>query len=142
MHRVKSTLPDSGFPIIIIAWANILLLLCVCILLNNHLIPQFGFDISQSESHFNISRVDRTQTHVISIAAGDQPRLFLDMQELPHSWDEIREELKKLSDDKPALTHIVIMQDEAVSIGTTQRLVDQILSLGYRCSLSACPAVD
>ncbi len=142
MQRVKSTLPDSGFPIIIIAWANILLLLFVCALLKNHSLPQFGVDVVSSESHFNISRIDRKQTHFITITAGDKPRLFLDTKELPNSQDEIAKALKALAGKNPTRTHIVIIQDEAVAVGATQQLIDEILRLGYRCSLAARPAID
>ncbi len=142
MQRVKSTLPDTGFPIIIIAWANILLLLFVCALLKNHSLPQFGFDVVSSESHFNISRIDRTQTHFITITAGDKPRLFLDMTELPNSREEIVKALEGLAGKNASRTHIVIIQDEAVAVGAAQQIIDEILRLGYRCSLAARPARD
>ncbi len=142
MQRVRSTLPDLGFPLVLIAWANMLLLLCICVLLNNHTLPQFGYDIHSAESHFSITTIDRTHTHIITISAGDKPRFFLNMEELPDSWEEIDASLKELSPEEASRTHIVIVQDEAVSAGTTQRLVDLILMNGYRCSLAARPYLD
>ncbi len=142
MQRVRSTLPDLGFTLVLIAWANMLLLLCICVLLNNHTLPQFGFDIHSAESHFSMSSIDRTHTHIITISAGESPRFFLNMEELPSTWDGIQNTLKKLASEDASRTHIVIMQDEAVSVGTTQRLVDMILSEGYRCSLAARPFLD
>lgn len=38
MRRVRSTLKEGGFPILVVAAVNLFLVLCVCVLLPNHLV--------------------------------------------------------------------------------------------------------
>ncbi len=140
MRRPKSTLEPMGFPIVVVSGLSALLLLGVCGLLGKHRVPQYGIDVLPAESHFTMSSIERDNTHTITISAGDTPRFFFDAQEVKGSWEELDKQLKAL-EGNPSV-HIVLVQDEAVSIGTTQRIVDRILSYGYSCSLAARPALD
>ena len=45
MRRVRSTLNEGGFPILAVAAVNLILILCVCLLLPNHLGPRYGYGV-------------------------------------------------------------------------------------------------
>ena len=68
MRRVRSSLKNGGFPILVIALVNLFLVLCVCVLLSNHLVPRFGYSVQPQESHFVIR--PRQYAHRFSGAGG------------------------------------------------------------------------
>ncbi len=139
-RRPQSTLEPAGFPVVVVSGLSTLLLLGVCGLLGKHRVPQYGIDVLPAETHFTMRSIERDNTHTITISAGDKPRLFFDAKELQGSWQELETQLKALEGNPNV--HIVLVQDEAVSVGTTQRIVDRILTYGYSCSLAARPALD
>ncbi len=137
MNRQRQGITQSGVLIIVIASINMLLLLCTCMLMHNHLMPYFGVNVQPASSQFIMGILDRSNTHYISITAGEEPRFFLRSKEIKGGWIGVEKALNALDGDTPGRINIIINADEAVALGTTQRLIDLILTHGFTCAIAA-----
>lgn len=142
MRRVRSTLKQSGFPILVVAGVNLFLVLCVCVLLSNHLGPRFGYTVQPQESHFRISSYDRDNTHIVSVAPGEQPRIYVGANLLRGGLDGFEQQLCSWDCPNPSRVTIILVLDKAVPSGVAQRLTDMILTHGFTCSYAAVPALE
>ncbi len=142
MRRVRSRLSDSGLTVIALAGVNLVLLLCLCVLLNTHRLPKYGLNVIPAESHFLISQFDRTQSHVLTITPGREPRFFLEGREIKNGLKGVEQELSKWDGSMRSRVTVVLVCDNAVPAGTVQATVDRILYHGFNCALSGRPTAD
>jgi hypothetical protein len=142
MRRVRTTLKQGGFPILVVAGVNLFLVLCVCVLLSNHLGPRFGFTVQPQESHFRIGAYDRDNTHIVSVAPGDVPRIYVGSTLLRGGYEGFEEQLRLWDCPTPSRVSVILVMDKAVSSGAAQRLADMVLSHGFTCSFAGVPALE
>lgn len=142
MRRVRSNLKGSGFAIIILAGVNLFVLLCMCVLLNSYRPPRFGINVRPAESHFIIGSYDRSLSHIITITPGETPRYFLEDREITEGLAGIDAVLDEWKCSTPSRVTVIIVCDEAVSVGSVQQLADKILTHGYTCAFFGRPALD
>jgi hypothetical protein len=142
MRRVRSTLKEGGFPILAVAAVNLILIFCVCLLLPNHLGPRYGYGVQPQESHFVMGAYNRNLTHIVSVAPGDLPRIYVGSQLVPGGYEGFEQQLKSWETANPSRVSVILVLDKAVSAGAAQRLTDMILSHGYTCSYAAVPAIE
>lgn len=140
MRRVRSNLKDAGFAIIISAGVNLFVLLCMCVLLTSYRAPRFGINVRPPESHFVIGSYDRSLSHIITVTPGETPRFFLEEREVPNGIDGIDAVLDEWKCPNPARVTVIIVCDEAVSVGSVQLLADKVLAHGYNCAFFGRPA--
>ncbi len=143
MRKVRSRLTGGGGSILILSGANLFILLCVCVLLTNHLVPRYGCRVNPSESHFVMGAYDRESSRIVTIAAGDSPQIYdgsLLVEGGIAGFGARLEEWKRETGLNAKL-HIVLVPDRAVSSGTLQQITDMILSCGFTCSYAAVPAM-
>ena len=142
MRRVRSTLKEGGFPILAVAAVNLILIFCVCLLLPNHLGPRYGYGVQPQESHFVIGSYNRDFTHIVSVAPGDTPRLYVESELVRGGYDGFEKCLESWKTPNPSRVSVILVLHKAVSSGIAQRLTDMILSHGYTCSYAAVPAIE
>ena len=144
MRRVRSNLNDSGFAIVILAGANLFVLLCLCVLLTSYRSPRFGVSIRPAASHFSIERFDRSLSHIITITPGETSRYYAGDEEIPDGLLGVKHLLEKWKEApvRPDSITVIIACDEAVSVGTVQKLADMIMQQGFTCAFYGCPATD
>ncbi|MBR1982796.1 MAG: hypothetical protein IKA23_08605 [Akkermansia sp.] len=142
MRRVRSTLKEGGFPIIVVAGVNLFLVLCVCVLLSNHLMPRFGFTVQPQETHFAIESYNRDLTHIVSVAPGAEPRLYVGSELVRGGFPGFEQQLKSWSVPNPSRVSVILVLDKAVPAGVVHRLTDMVLSHGYTCSYAGVPALE
>lgn len=143
MRRVRSTLKEGGFPILVVATVNLFLVLCVCVLLSNHLGPHYGYTVQPQESHFVIGSYNRDYTHIVSVAPGDTPRIYVGAELVRGGYEGFEQFLRDWTPEgNPSKVSVVLVLDKAVSSGVSQRLTDMILSHGYTCCYAAVPAIE
>lgn len=142
MRKVRSRLTSDGGSILVLTGANLFILLCVCVLLTNHLVPRYGCRVNPSESHFVMGNYDRAHSRIISVAAGDAPRIYdgsmLVEGGIPGLSARLEEWKREVGGKR---LHIVLVPDKAVSTGTLQQITDMILSCGFTCSYAAVPVM-
>lgn len=142
MKRVRSSLTGTGFAIIAIAGVNLFLLLCLCLILNTHRLPRYGVTVRPSESHFVMGNFDRSRTHIITMTPGDVPRLYVEDRAIPGGISGLEDILRQWDCPTPANVVVVLLCDEAVSSGTVQKVMDQVLLHGFTCAFSGRPALN
>lgn len=143
MRRVRSNLKGSGFAIIILAGVNLFVLLCMCLLLTSYRAPRHGINVRPAASHFILGAYDRSQSHIITITPGDPPRFYLEDHEIAQGLQGVDAELDAWQNTAaPSSVTIIIVCDEAVSVGAVQQLADKVLSHGYTCAFFGRPAPD
>ena len=142
MRRVRSTLKEGGFPILVVAAVNLFLVLCVCVLLSNHLGPHYGYTVQSQESHFVMGSYNRDYAHIVSVAPGDSPRIYVGSELVRGGYEGFEKYLDEWKDSNPSRVSVILVLDKAVSSGVSMRLTDMILSRGYTCSYAAVPAIE
>lgn len=142
MRRVRSKLSDSGTSVLALAGVNLVLLLCLCVLLNTHRTPKYGLNVCPAESHFVFSQFNRSHTHVLTITPGEEPRLFIEGDEIRGGMRGLEKLLKTWDDGHPSRVSVILVCDASVSTGVLQYVTDRILSHGFNCALSGRPAKD
>lgn len=142
MRRVRSKLSDSGSSVLALAGVNLVLLLCLCVLLNTHRQPKYGMNVCPAESHFVFSQFNRARTHVLTITPGSEPRLFVEGNEVKGGLNGLEKVLRSWDDGYPARVSIILVCDAAVPAGTLQYVTDRILVHGFNCALSGRPATE
>lgn len=142
MRRVRSKLKDSATSVVALAGINLLLLLCLCVLLNTHRLPKYGVNICPAESHFVLARYDRSYSHVITVTPGEVPRLYLEDSEIVGGVEGLEPLLKQWDDGHPARVSVILVCDAAVPVGVVQKIADRVMLHGFNFSLSGRPAVD
>lgn len=142
MRRIRSNLKDAGFAIIISAGVNLFVLLCVCVLLTSYRAPRFGINVCPPSSHFVIGAYDRSLSHIITVTPGETPRFFLENREVAGGLEGMDAALDEWQCATPSQVTVIIVCDEAVSVGAVQQLADKVLSHGYNCAFFGRPALD
>lgn len=142
MRRVRSKLPDSATSVVALAGINLVFLLCLCVLLNTHRLPKYGFNICPAESHFVMARYDRAYSHVITITPGMTPRLYLEGFEIPGGLNGLDEVLNSWDDGHPGRVSVIVVCDAAVSVGVVQQVADKAISHGFNFSLAGRPSAE
>ncbi len=142
MRRVRSTLNEGGYGILMVAAVNLILVLCVCLLLPKHLGPRYGYGVQMQESHFVVESYNRDFSHIVSVAPGDTPRIYVGSELIRGGYEGFEEQLKSWASATPSRISVILVLDKAVSAGVAQRLTDMILSHGYTCCHAAVPAIE
>lgn len=140
MRRVRSNLKGSGFAIIILAGVNLFVLLCMCVLLTSYQAPRYGINVRPAASHYIIGSYDRSMSHIITVTPGETPRFFLEDTEV--TLDGIDDTLDSWNSPTPSRVTVIIVCDEAVSVGYIQQLADKVISRGFTCAFFGRPALD
>ena len=140
MRRIRSNLKGSGFAIIVLAGVNLFVLLCMCVLLTSYRAPRYGINLRPAESHFVLGSYDRSLSHIITITPGEIPRFYVENDEIQGGLDGMEDVLKSWENPNPSHVTVIIVCDEAASVGTVQQLADMILSHGYNCAFFGRPA--
>ena len=143
MRRIRSRLNgNSGLAIIVVAAVSMMLALCVCVLLPRHMTPRYGVQVRPEGSHFVMGAYDRSNTHIISVAAGDECRLYEGAELIPGGLRGFEERMAQWQADKPGQTTVVLVADKAAPSGVVQQLIDRVLARGFNCNYAAVPAWD
>ena len=144
MRRVRCTLGSPGYPILITAGVNLFLLLCFCVWLQVHSLPRFGVNVYPEASHFAMESYNRNNLHIVTITAGEEPRVYTDgvqveggLKGLPTLLDAWAAGMTTRRDNMT----IIIECDPAASAGVLQRSVDMVLQRKFTCSVSGSPAI-
>lgn len=143
MHVPHDRLPDRGPVIVIAAVMSLFLVLCIMVMLPNHIVPRFGVLARPSESHFVMGSYDRSTGHVVTVAPGpgDTPRVFVESKEVPGGLKGFEDCLREWDCETPSRVRVLLVVDAAVPAGVLQRLTDMVLSHGFSCGFSGIPAV-
>lgn len=144
MRKIRSRLKNGGTPIMLVCFASLFLVICICVLLTNHLHPRYGFRVNPASTQFTMGTYHRENSHIVSVAAGDVPRLYNGSKIIPdgmNGFDAFLDDLKQQSTSASAVT-IILVVDSAVAAGTVQQLTDQILAHGFNCSYAGVPALN
>lgn len=139
MKKAHLSLKDGGWPLIVIAGINLMLVLCIIFVLRNHISPHFGVNVRMMSSHYVMGMVDREQSLILTITAGDEPSYYLGNKKVEGGRKELNKTLEALNAEDEARHTIIIVADEAVSVGNLQAVTDIILAHGYTCTLAARP---
>ncbi len=126
----------------VMAGINLFLVLCVCVLLTNHLTPRYGVTVQPQNSRFVIGSYDRDNMHIVSVAPGNVPRLYVGSELVNGGYEGFEEFLTSLDVPNPSRVSIVLVIDKAVSAGAVQRLTDMVLAHGFTCSYAGVPALE
>lgn len=139
MRIPHDRLPDRGPVIVIVACVGLFLVLCLTVLLPNHIVPRFGMRVRPAESHFVMGSYDRDAGHVVSVAPGDTPRVFVESEEVPGGVKGLEAFLRQWDCANPSRVRVVLVVDAAVSAGTMQELADMVLRHKFTCSFAGLP---
>lgn len=142
LSRIETRLDSSATPLLTLVFINLLIIITVCTLLSSHIIPTYGINVRTVATHFVMGSMDRDLSHTITVSAGDQARFFISGKEITKGWAGIDEILDSWQCETPSRVTVIIYQDEAVSVGTMQRLVNRILLQGYTCTVAARPIIE
>lgn len=142
MRRINSTLRDAGFPIVVSAAANLVLLLCACVLFSNHLAPDYGVRVRPAATHFVMGSYDRSNMRIITIMPGEEPRFYIDSRLIQNGYFGVEQVLKEWDRPNPSQLTVILNADEAVPHGVLQRLTDMVLDHGFTCTFSGRPDLD
>ena len=142
MRRVRSNLKGSGFAIIILAGVNLFVLLCMCLLLTSYRAPRHGLNVKPASTQFVLGAYDRAHSHIITVTPGEPPRFYLEDREIVGGLQGVDRELDSWKPATAAGVTVIIVCDEAVSVGAVQQLADKVLSHGYTCAFFGRPALD
>lgn len=145
MRRLRSGFSAPGFPIVIAAVINLFVLICFLVWLPVHRLPRYGMSFYLPEAHYRMASFSRDNLYIVSVTAGDVARAYVGGVEVPggiqglqtrlDEWAALREKSQKKD------VTIMFEFDPAVSAGEQQRLIDMVLTRGFRCSLIGRPAV-
>lgn len=141
MRRIRTTLKDHGFSLVVLAGVNLFVLLCVCLLLQNTQPPGYGVSVMPASTHFSIGGYDRNYSHIITVTPGTPPRFFAGNSEIKGGEEGIDAVLDSWLEGapNPSSVTVIIVCDETVSIGTVHHLVDKVLLHGYSCAFFGRP---
>lgn len=142
MRRVRTSLKGNGFHIVVIALLNLFVLLCICVLLHHHRLPRYGANVRSAATHFVMGSYDRSNSHIITVTPGDVPRFFIEEKEVKEGLAGVEKILKSWDCAAPNRVTVVLVCDEAVAVGTMQRLADMVLMHGFTCTYAGRPALD
>ena len=142
MRRVRTSLKGNGFHIVVIALLNLFVLLCICVLLHHHRLPRYGANVRSAATHFVMGSYDRSNSHIITVTPGNVPRFFIEEKEVKEGLAGVEKILKSWDCAAPNRVTVVLVCDEAVAVGTMQRLADMVLMHGFTCTYAGCPALD
>ncbi len=141
MRRPKSTLGSNSLPILILSGFSLILALSAIFALRFHITPHYGQQVQMASSHFVMGMFDRSMRHTITITAGEKPHFYQNNKLIHNGWQGLEQYLNTLDCANPSRVNIILVHDEAVSQGTTQRLIDLVLQHGFNCTLAARPAI-
>lgn len=142
MRVPQDSLPDRGPVIVIVAVLSLMLALCIMALLPNHIVPRYGLLVRPAASHFVMGDYNRDTGHVVSVAPGDTPRVFVESEEVPGGVEGFEAYLARWDCATPSRVRVVLVMDAAVSAGTMHQLADMVIAHGFVCSFTGIPASD
>jgi hypothetical protein len=144
MRRVRSTLSSPGYPILITAGVNLFLLLCFCVWLQMHRLPRFGVNVYPEASHFAMDAYNRDNLHIITITAGNTPRVYAEGELIEGGMDGLPARLDAwaagMTTRRNNMT-IILQCDPAASAGVLQKAIDMVLQRKFTCSVAGRPAI-
>lgn len=142
MRRIRSRLNDSGAAALAVSGVSLVLALCCSVLLVNHFVPCYGARVRPGTSRFIMGSYDRSQSHIVSIAAGETPRIYVGSELVPEGIRGLEPLLDAWKGNTPSRVMVVLMPDCAVSSGTVQQVVEMVMRRGMNCSIGAIPDID
>lgn len=142
MRRIRSQLNHSGASALVVSGCLLLLVMCACVMLTNHMVPNYGVRVRPADSHFAIGEYDRAAAHIVTILPGNEPTIYVESNILPGGMTAFAGQLDAwAAENKAAKVTVILVIDEAVAAGTVQRLTDMVLLRGMECSIAGTPAV-
>lgn len=142
MRRIRSRLHDMGGTVLVLSGISLLLALCCCVLVTHHVAPRYGVRVRPAASHFTMGAYDRSQTHILSVSAGDAPRLYDGAVRVAGDMQGVEPLLAQWAGETPSRVTVVLVADSAVTAGTLQLLADKVLSHGMNCNIGAVPSME
>lgn len=142
MRRIRSELHDMGGTALALCGISLLLVLCCCVLVSHHTAPRYGVRVRPAASHFTMGGYDRSQTHILSVSAGEEPRLYDGSERIAGDMQGVEPLLTQWAGETPSRVTVVLVADSAVTAGTLQQLTDMVLSHGMNCHLGAVPSIE
>ena len=141
MRKIRSELHNCGFPILVVGFVSLFVIMCMCVMLGVHRSPVFGMRIEPEASHYVMGAYDRSLSHFITVTPGKTPRFFVEEHEIPGGLEGMEPLLKQweTTSSDPHRVRVVLVCDRAVPAGTVQRLVDMVLGHGFDCAISGLP---
>lgn len=131
-----------GSTALVLCGISLLLVLCCCVLLTHHVAPRYGVRVRPAASHFTMGGYDRSQTHILSISAGDEPRLYDGSVRVAGDMLGVEPLLARWAGETPSRVTVVLVADSAVTAGVLQQLTDMVLSHGMNCNIGAVPSIE
>jgi biopolymer transport protein ExbD len=105
---------------------NIVLLMMVFFLLNSSLVVQSGFRVDLPVSGSSLKPVERA--HVVTITAGDVPRVLLNSQET--AVGDLPGRLAELKKESRESRYVIVNADSNAAHGLWQRVINAIVEAG------------
>lgn len=146
MRRLRYGFNTPGFPVVIAAVVNLFLLICFMVWLPVHRLPRYGMSFYLPDAHYRMAPFTRDNLHIVTITAGEAPRAYAAGVEVPGGLTGLQARLDEwaaLRDTSQKKDVTVMLEfDPAVSAGEQQRIIDMVLTRGFRCSLIGRPALN
>ncbi|MBE6418243.1 MAG: hypothetical protein E7033_07245 [Akkermansiaceae bacterium] len=146
MRRLRSGFDTPGFPVVIAAVVNLFLLICFLVWLPVHRLPRYGMSFYLPEAHYRMASFSRDNLYIVTVTAGENARAYAGGVEVPGGIQGLQARLDEWAAlrDKSQKKDVTVMLefDPAVSAGEQQRLIDMVLTRGFRCSLIGRPSVN
>lgn len=142
MRRIRSRLKDNGASAMAVCGISLLVALCCCVLVTHHATPRYGVRVRPAASHFTMGGYDRSHTHILSVSAGDEPRLYDGAERIEGDMRGVESVLARWAGETPSRITVVLVADSAVTAGTLQTLTDMVLRHGMNCNIGAVPSIE
>lgn len=142
MRHLRSRLNDNGASALVVCGISLLLALCCSVLVTFHVGPRYGVRVRPATSHFSMGGYDRSHLHILSVSAGDKPRLYDGSERIEGDMEGIDARLQQWAGETPSRVTVVLVADSAVTCGTIQCLTDMVLCHGMNCNLGAVPSME
>lgn len=139
MRRVRSTLQHVGFPLVVAAGVNLLVLLFAIVLFSNHVTPSYGVRVLPARTHYVMGSYNRSNMRILTVMPGDTPRFFADTQEIEGGYEGLARLLDSWDCPNPSQLNVIITADEAVTFGVLQRVTDMVLDHGFTSYFAGRP---
>ncbi len=145
MRKVRSRLTDGSTTILMMCGVSLFVGLCAFVLLTHHIVPQYGYSVRPAASNFAMQQYNRDNTLIVSVAAGETPRIYVGSRKIDgglSAFAAMLDQWKKNNEAKGCVGGVVLVADSAVAFGTVQQMTEKVLERGMSCSYAAAPACN
>jgi hypothetical protein len=104
--------------------------------------PRFGYTVQPQATQFALASYDRNLTHIVSVAPGESPRIYVGSELVRGGYAGFEKCLESWKVEHPSRISVILVLDKAVPSGVSQRLTNMVLSHGFTCSYAGVPALE